>query len=260
MRIIAILVMAFTAVAAVPAAAGSQRIALVVGNNDYRGGLEPLSNAVNDAQLISRALTKAGFDVEPVPDAGRAALSAAIERFTRRLKQAGPDAVGLFYFAGHGLQYEGTNYLLATDANLADPTDISHKGLDAVQVLWALHDGGAATSIVILDACRQDHVSGALAPTAEEGLSRLDKRGMDKRRNVLVAYSTGPGESAADGDKRDGNSPFAKILAENIEVPNKGIVDMFFDVSAQMVERFDQRPWLDVGWPGREKFVFVSEP
>ena len=86
----------------------------------------------------------------------------------------------------------------------------------------------------------------------------LDKKGLDKHRNVLVAYSTGPGETATDGSERDGNSPFAKILCENIPVPNQGIVDMFFSVSAQMVEHFDQRPWLDVGWPGRQKFVFVS--
>lgn len=258
MRAIAILAISLAAIVPMPAIAGGARIALVVGNAHYEGGLQPLANPVNDVTLISRALTKAGFDVEPVRNAGRAELSAAIERFTRRLKRAGPDAVGLFYFAGHGLQYQGTNYLLATDANLSDPADISRKGLDAVQVLWALHDGGAATSILILDACRQDHVSRPLEPIAEAGLARLDKKGLDKRRNVLVAYSTGPGETAADGDEGDGNSPFAKILSEAIPVPNQGIVDMFFDVSAQMVEHFDQRPWLDVGWSGREKFVFVS--
>jgi uncharacterized caspase-like protein len=258
MRVIATIVMSIFAVCAVPASAAEARIALVVGNDQYEGGLKPLANAVNDATLISRALTKAGFDVEPLRNAGRTELAAAIARFTQRLKQAGPDAVGLFYFAGHGLQYRGTNYLLASDANLAEPADISRKGLDAVQVLWALQDGGAATSILILDACRLAHVSTPLEPIAEEGLSRIDKKGLDKRRNVLVAYSTGPGETATDGAEREGNSPFAKILSESIPVPDQGIVDMFFDVSAQMVEHFDQRPWLDVGWPGREKFYFVS--
>jgi uncharacterized caspase-like protein len=258
MRPFAILGMALTALLATPVAANPQRIALVVGNNDYHGGLRPLSNAVSDAGLISRTLTKAGFDVEPVVDVGRAELAAAIARFTARLKQAGPDAVGLFYFAGHGLQYEGTNYLLATDVLVDDPSDISRKGLDAVQVLWALHDGGAGTSILIIDACRQDHVSRGLRAVAEEGLSRLNKKGLDKRRNVLVAYSTGPGETAADGEKADGNSPFAKILAENIPIPNLGIVDMFRNVTTQMVENFDQKPWLDLGWTAHEEFVFVG--
>jgi uncharacterized caspase-like protein len=121
MRAIATTVLSFAALAATPVTAREARIALVVGEDKYQGGLRPLANAANDAALISRALAKAGFDVEPVRDAGRAELSAALERFTRRLKQAGPNAVGLFYFAGHGLQYDGTNYLLATDANLTDP-------------------------------------------------------------------------------------------------------------------------------------------
>ena len=122
------------------------------------GGLETLDNAVDDAELISRELTNAGFDVDPVPDAGLQELTAAIARFTSRLKQAGPGAVGLFYYAGHGLQYQGTNYLLPTDATVEDPADISSKGFDAVRVLWAMQDGGARTMIVILDACRRNHV------------------------------------------------------------------------------------------------------
>ena len=196
MRAIAIFVVSLAAIASVPAFAGEARIALVVGNDRYQGGLLPLANAANDVALISSALTKAGFDVEPVRNAGRAELAAAIERFTKRLKQAGPNAVGLFYFAGHGQQYQGTDYLLPTDANLDAPADISRKGLDAVRVLWALQDGGAATSILILDACRQGHVSRPLESMAAEGLGVLDKKGLDKHRNVLVAYSTGPGETA----------------------------------------------------------------
>ena len=125
MRTLVIVALSLAAALSTPASASGPRIALVVGNDRYQGGLKPLANAVNDVGLISRALTKAGFDVEPVRNAGRSELSAAIERFTRRLKQAGPDAVGLFYFAGHGLQYRGTNYLLATDANLSEPSDIS---------------------------------------------------------------------------------------------------------------------------------------
>ncbi|HEU4651925.1 MAG TPA: caspase family protein [Croceibacterium sp.] len=258
MRAFAVFVVALVAIAAAPATAHPQRIALVVGNNDYHGGLHRLTNARNDAELMTAVLKKAGFDVEPVVDARRPDLAAAISRFTQRLKQAGPDAVGLFYFAGHGLQYDGTNYLLATDATVEDPADISRKGVDAVQILWALQDGGAATSILIIDACRQDRVSLALRPVAEDGLTRLDKKGLDKRRNVIVAYSTGPGEAAADGERSDGNSPFAKILAENILVPNKGIIEMFRNVTVEMVENFDQKPWLDLGWTAREEFVFVG--
>lgn len=260
MRAFTIFIVSFIALAAMPAAAAEPRIALVIGNNHYDGGLDPLSNAENDADLIARELINADFEVDPVPNASRKDFSAAIGRLTNRLKQAGPGAVGLFYFAGHGLQYQGTNYLLPTDATVEDPADISRTGLDMVRVLWAIQDGGARTSIVILDACRRNHVSKTLRHVAEDGLTQPNTKGLDKKRNVLIVYSTGLGETAADGDKADGNSPFATILAENMRVPNQGIVDTFINVSSQMVDRFDQKPWLDLGWTGREKFTFVSEP
>ena len=245
------------AAVAVPAAA-QPRIALVVGNEKYDGGLRTLNNAADDAELISRELESVGFSVEPVEDASMEALSAALERFTARLKQAGPGAVGLFYYAGHGLQYQGTNYLMPTNATVEQPGDISGKGLDPVRVLWAMQDGGARTMIVILDACRQNHVSEALGPVAETGLTRFDRKGLDKKRSLLIVYSTGLGEPAADGDKAAGNGPFATILAENIAVPNQGIVDMFDTVSTQMVDAVDQKPYLELGVYGGDKFAFVS--
>ena len=257
MRAFAIFVVSLIALLAMPAAA-QPRIALVVGNEKYGGGLETLNNAVDDAQLISRELEDAGFDVEPVPDAGMETLSAALERFTDRLKQAGPGAVGLFYYAGHGLQYQGTNYLMPTDATVVDPADISRKGFDPVRVLWAMQDGGARTMIVILDACRQNHVSDSLRPVAEEGLTRFNRKGLDKKRSVVIVYSTGLGEPAADGAKEDGNGPFATILAENIGVPDQGIVDLFDNVSTQLVDAIDQKPYLELGLYGSEKFAFVS--
>ena len=258
MRAWALWVVSLAACAAVPAAA-QPRIALVVGNEKYGGGLETLNNAVDDAELIARELEDAGFDVEPVPDAGMDTLSAALARFTNRLKQAGPGAVGLFYYAGHGLQYQGTNYLMPTDATVDDPADISRKGFDPVRVLWAMQDGGARTMIVILDACRQNHVSDSLRPVAEEGLTRFDRKGLDKKRSVVIVYSTGLGEPAADGAKEDGNGPFATILAENIGVPNQGIVDLFDNVSTQLVDAIDQKPYLELGLYGSEKFAFVSQ-
>ena len=260
MRTFASFVLLLIALAAMPASAAGPRIALVIGNDDYHGGLGPLDNAEKDVVLITGALINAGFEVDPVPNARGKALSAAIARLTSRLKQAGPGAVGLFYFAGHGLQYQGTNYLLPIDATVEDPADISRTGLDMVNVLWAIQDGGALTSIVILDACRRDHVSETLQPVAEDGLTQPNTKGLDKKRNVLIVYSTGLGETAADGDKAVGNSPFAIVLAENMRVPNQGIVDTFINVSSQMVDGFDQKPWLDLGWTGREKFSFVSEP
>ena len=258
MRAFAVFVGMLLAFAAMPALAREERIALVVGNNKYTSGLRPLNNAVHDVALISHELTDAGFDVEPVPNAGWKDMSEAIARFTSRLKQAGPGAVGLFYFAGHGMQHQGTNYLLPTDAAVEDADDLSHTGLDAVRVLWAMQDGGARTMIVILDACRRNPLAKARRPVAEEGLAEFDTKALDKKRSVLIVYSTGIDETAADGDKDAGNSPFAAVLAENIRVPDQEIGDMFRNVSLQMVENFDQKPWQNNGM--LRSFAFVGEP
>lgn len=257
MRAFAMFVVLFFVFAAIPAMAAGQRIALVVGNNKYTSGLRPLNNAVPDAELITRELTEAGFDVDPVPNAGRKDLSAAIARFTSRLKQAGPGAVGLFYFAGHGLQHQGTNYLLPTDAAVEDPDGLSRTGFDAVRVLWAMQDGGAGTMIVILDACRRNPFPKTVRPVAEQGLAEFDTKALDKKRSIFIVYSTGVDETAADGHKDDGNGPFATVLAENIRVPDQGIDDMFMHVSSQMVENFDQKPWRNNGM--LRSFAFVGE-
>lgn len=258
MRALAVIAGSFFAVAATPAAAEEQRIALVVGNNKYTSGLRPLNNAVPDAELITRELAGAGFDVERVPNADWKDMSAAVARFTTRLKEAGPGAVGLFYFAGHGLQHRGTNYLLPTDAAVDDAADLSSTGLDATRVLWAMQDGGARTMIVILDACRRNPVAKAPRPVPEEGLAEFDTKALDKKRSVLIVYSTGVDETAADGEKEDGNGPFASVLAENIRVPDQEISDMLRNVSLQMVENFDQKPWQNNGM--LRSFAFVGEP
>lgn len=257
MRGFAVFVMMLVAFVAMPAMAGEPRIALVVGNNKYTSGPRPLDNAVPDAELITRELAGAGFDVDTVPNAGWKDLSAAVARFTNRLKQAGPGAVGLFYFAGHGLQHQGTNYLLPTDAAIEDPDHLSDAGYDAVRVLWAMQDGGARTMIVILDACRRDPFPKTMRPIAEQGLAEFNTKALDKKRSIFIAYSTGADEIAADGDKNDGNSPFATVLAENIRVPDQEIDDMFMHVRLRMVENFDQKPWQTNGM--LRSFAFVGE-
>jgi len=256
-RAFATFVVALAVFAAIPAMAAAPRIALVVGNDKYTDGLRPLSNAVPDAELIARELTEAGFDVDPVPNAGWKDLSAAVARFTARLKQAGPDAVGLFYFAGHGVQHQGTNYLLPTDATVEDPDDLSQTGFDAVRVLWAMQDGGAGTMILILDACRRNPFPKTARAVAEQGLAEFDTKALDKKRSIFIVYSTGVDETAADGRKDDGNGPFATVLAQNILIPDQGIDDMFMHVSSQMVENFDQKPWRNNGM--LRSFAFVGE-
>jgi uncharacterized caspase-like protein len=254
MRVIAALVMCLIGIAAVPAAADEPRVALVIGNNAYDSGLRPLKNAVNDAELISDVLDRAGFDVVSLPNADRTTMQTAIKDFRQRLTEAGPGAVGLFYFAGHGLQAYNTNYLMATDAQVGKPDDISQFGFEANEVLWAMLKGGAETNFLILDACRPNDVARALEPIARKGLSELDATGVDDR-SVMMFWSTALGQNASDGE--DGNGPFAKALADNMLTPDLSLDDLFLHVRLQM-KGSGQVPW-ESGAMWR-KFAFVGEP
>lgn len=255
MRVFAALIALAIALVPAQAMAAGPRIALVVGNDDYSGGLHQLTNAAKDAHLITGILQQAGFEVIERPDANRATMAAAIKSFTTRLEAAGPGAVGLFYFAGHGLQSYGTNYLLATDAAIDKPDDISRFGFEADDVLRAMASGGADINILFIDACRPNDVSKILRPVAAEGLREADARGIDKNRSVLLAYSTGLGETAADGD--DGNGPFAKALAANLLTPDLPLDTMLFNVRVQMVRNGHQKPWTSNGMV--HPFAFVGK-
>lgn len=255
MRAVALFVVLLVAMFAAPCVAGEPRFALVIGNNAYNGGLHPLKNAVNDAELISGVLDKAGFEVVELPDADRTTMSTAVKSFRRRLAAAGPGAVGLFYFAGHGLQIDNTNYLLATDAPIGKPADISRYGFEADEVLWEMLKGGADTNILILDACRPNDVAKALRPVANKGLSVFDARAVDPDRSVLIAYSTGLGENATDGG--DGNSPYARALAENILIPDLSLDELFLNVRLRMKDS-GQKPWESGAM--MRKFAFIGEP
>jgi hypothetical protein len=232
------------------------RIALVIGNNAYSGSLDPLENAVSDAILISDRLRKAGFEVDEVHDANRATTAAALARFRDKVKAAGPGAAALFYFAGHGLQSNGVNYLIATDAPIGGVDDIARFGIDADTVLNAMMRGGAEVNILVLDACRPNQVAARLRPVAAAGLAEIDARGKDPERSVLVAYSTGLGQAAADGD--DGNSPYAKTLASHMLQPGLPLEILFRNVRLAMVNGGHQKPWESSGM--LKGFAFLGEP
>jgi len=254
MRFVAVFFVSLFASLAMPASAGEPRIALVIGNNDYASGLLPLTNAVSDAALIGGVLEQAGFEVEVRDDLDRTTMQAELKNFRQRLQAAGPGAVGLFYFAGHGLQSHNINYLMPIDAPVGQPDDISRNGFEAEEVLWAMLKGGAETNILILDACRPSGVPKVLRQIAEAGLNDVDTTGVDDR-SVMVFYSTSPGETAADGE--DGNSPFAKALADNLLIPDLSLHDLALNLRWQMkgtgqVPRESGTMW--------RKFAFVGEP
>lgn len=217
-------------------ASAEARLALVVGNGSYTS-VTPLDNPVNDATLMAQALGEAGFAVTLVTDASQQELSLAISNFGRALRAAGADATGLFYYAGHGVQSFGSNFLLPVDIDLQDAADLSLVGVPAQAVLRQMFSARNKTNIVILDACRNNPFV-SVPDLSDNGLAE-----MKAPRGSFLAYSTAPGEIAVDGD--GANSPFTKALAERIPTPGLPIEALFREVRVDVVDETggNQTPW-----------------
>ncbi len=212
------------------------RIALVIGNSAY-ASVSPLDNPVNDATLISGKLKGLGFDVRNLTDSTQIEMKRAIAQFGRDLRQGGEDAVGLFYYAGHGVQSFGSNYLLPVDISLSDPADLDLMAVEARSVLHQMASAHNKTNIVILDACRNNPF---------ENLADMDDNGLAEMKaptGTFLAYATDPGGVALDGEK--GNSPFTLSLAEHIETPGMAIEHLFKKVRVDVLDqtRGLQTPW-----------------
>ena len=212
------------------------RIALIVGNGSY-GAVTALDNPVPDAELMAQTLEQKGFKVTTLTDASQIALNRAIAQFGRDLRDAGPDATGLFYYAGHAVQSFGNNYLLPVDASLTDAADLSLVAVPAQAVLRQMFSAKNKTNIVILDACRNNPFE-AIPDLNDNGLAE-----MKSPTGTFLAYSTAPGAVALDG--LDGNSPFTKALAQEIPTPGAPIEQVFKNVRVKVIEETQgkQTPW-----------------
>jgi hypothetical protein len=220
----------------VPALAHSaeKRIALVIGNSTYSNG--PLLNPANDARLISNELNNYGFDVITRLNADQKTMKRALEEFGRRLQDAGPDSVGLFYYAGHGAQLNGRNYLIPTTASIEREGDMDIEAVSADWVLDQMRFAHNRLNIVVLDACRNNPFVRSMR-SADRGLAT-----MQAPSGVLIAYSTAPGDTAQDGS--GSNSPFAEALAKAMH--EYVIVEEVFKhvrVSVEATTREKQVPW-----------------
>ncbi|MCR8827341.1 caspase family protein [Pseudosulfitobacter koreensis] len=223
------------------------RIALVIGNGQY-AQVAPLDNATNDARLITQSIRDAGFTVTLLEDAAQTDMRRAIADFGQALRDGGPETVGLFYYAGHGVQSFGANYLLPVDAGLTDAADLDLVAMDASAVLRQMASARNRTNIVILDACRNNPF---------ENIRDLDDNGLAEMKaptGTYLAYATAPGAVALDGTGQ--NSPFTAALAEAIQTEGAPIERVFKDVRVQVIAQTGgaQTPW-DTSSLTRE-FVF----
>jgi TPR repeat protein len=210
------------------------RHALVVGNGAY--GFAPLDNPRNDARAVASVLSELGFDVLLLEDATLAQFEAGVQRLQASLAQ-GDSA--LFYYAGHGVQYRGINYLLPTDIRLHSPDQLPREAPSVNQIMTEIQQAKVGITIVILDACRNNPF-GAFADAFGNGLASVERGSSES----LIAYATAAGEAALDG--AGGNSPFTAALVTALERPNLEIFDLFRQVRGRVREATDglQLPWI----------------
>lgn len=212
------------------------RVALIVGNGAY-GSVAALDNPVNDARLMADTLAAKGFTVTLLTDADQVTLNRAIAQFGHDLRTSGSDATGLFYYAGHGVQSFGNNYLLPVDAHLTDAADVGLVAVQAETVLRQMFSARNKTNIVILDACRNNPF---------EDIPDMDDNGLAEMKaptGTFLAYSTAPGAVALDGTDR--NSPFTQALVQQIAVPGQPIEQVFKATRVAVLQATGnaQTPW-----------------
>lgn len=223
-----------------------QRYALVIGNSAYPDA--PLKNPANDARDITAALRQLGFTVVQKNNANLRQMEDAMNTFYASLRQGG---VGLFYFAGHGVQVSGRNYLIPTDASINSESDVKFESMDAGRILGKMEDAGNGLNIVILDACRNNPFARSFR-SASRGLAR-----MDAPTGSIVAYATAPGAVAEDGSGRNG--VYTKHLLQNIRTPGLDLNDIFFYTRRGVIQETEGRqvPWESSSLV--ERFYFIDQ-
>ncbi|MCK5898551.1 MAG: caspase family protein [Methylococcales bacterium] len=224
------------------------RTALVIGNSTYQAG--PLDNPVNDANDMAAKLKELGFEVILKLNASKREMKDAVRLFDTKLRNK--RGVGLFYYAGHGMQIKGANYLIPVDANIKESYDVADESLEASYVLDAMEASGNELSIVILDACRDN-------PFARSW--RSSKRGLAKMNAAtgsIIAYATAPGNTAADGIGRNGL--YTKYLLKNMSKPDLSIEEVFKNVRISVTKESNklQTPWEESSLMGSFQFLKPS--
>ncbi len=214
-------------------AQADRRVALVIGNSEYETRLR-LPNPSNDAQDMADSLRSLGFDVILRINADKQRFMQALAEFSRTVTGA---EIGLFFYAGHGIQFNGNNYLMPVNAQLQDEVSIRFELVALEEVQRAL-DGSAGVRILVLDACRNNPLAAELtrsmrARNRDAAISRGLAR-IDQARGTVVAYSTQANEVAEDGAAR--NSPFTRALLDSLREPGLEIGAMFRKVATRVYE------------------------
>ncbi len=235
-------------VSAGPASAeADKRVALVIGNAAYRDA--PLKNPVNDARAVAAKLRELGFQVIARENATREAMGAALGELTGKLS---PGSVALIYYAGHGIQSRGRNYLIPVDVSLKTEGELGFQAVDVGLLTAELEQAQTRVSLVILDACRNNPFERRMRG-ASHGLAAVDAA-----QGTLIAYATAPGSVAADGD--GANGVYTTALLRALSIPNLKAEEVFKRVRIEVAERTkkQQTPWESSSLTGDFYFLPMS--
>ena len=239
-----------------PVAVNERRIALVIGNSAYRN-VPPLTNPVRDATAIADALRRTGFQTVTLQtDLPREKLVDALRNFAQLADSAD---WALVYYAGHGIEMGGANYLIPVDAKLSTDRDVGFETVPLDQVLSAV-EGAKRLKLVLLDACRDNPFASQMRRTMATA-SRSIGRGLasiEPESGTLVVYAAKHGETALDGD--GANSPFATAFVKNIQTPGLEVRRMFDFVRDDVLDMTNRRqqPFSYGSVSGRQEFFFVA--
>ncbi|NJO90746.1 MAG: caspase family protein [Chloroflexia bacterium] len=221
------------------------RLALIIGNGKY--AMAPLRNPPNDAIAMAKALRALDFEVIEVIDGDKREINDALKNFNDRLEQN--KGVGLFYYAGHGIQIKGENYLVPIGHNIEHEADVEDEGVRINKVLTYMQNSGTRMNIVILDACRDNPYATRSARSGSRGLAQIYAEGSGS----LIAYATSPGSVAADGEGNNGL--YTQELLKAIETPGLEIGMIFRKVLTNVKKSHKDNKFPGPMHPLKENFI-----
>jgi hypothetical protein len=239
------------------AALAEKRVALIMGNSAYKN-VARLANPANDAVLVGGMFRKSGFDVVDVKhDLNVVDMRKALREFGSKAREAD---VAVIYYAGHGIELDGTNYLIPTDATLETDTDVLDEAFPLDRVLFAI-EPAKQLRLVILDACRDNPFAKTMKRTVA---SRAIGRGLAKVEptspNTMIAFAAKAGSTASDGDAR--NSPFATALVERLPMPGLDLRKAFGFVRDDVLKTtgYKQEPYVYGSLGGDDVALVPAKP
>jgi hypothetical protein len=238
------------------AALAENRLALVIGESAYRA-VTPLPNPANDAKAMSKLLNDAGFEVTTAADLSQKEMNIEVGDFAAKIAAKGPDTVALVFYAGHGLQIDGENYLVPVDVDPKREADVPLQAVRLNDVLNTLNSVPSKMRILLLDACRNNPFP-AISGSAGHGLAMVDTK--TGAPGTFLSYSTSPGAEAEDGNGAD--SPYTTALLSAAREPGLPIEQAFKRVRVAVNKQTDgrQTPWDSSSLTEDFKFIAVNGP